>query len=157
MAVAVIAAVLTTINLGDITANRPQQVILDWDVEMPNEITIKAGKDATVPIKFYGSAEARDVNIIVTGADPKLGAIHEDVENPILPVGFSVDFAAKNVHMEEMPNKSLEERSIGTVPMKILVDSSTKPGQYLLAIHMVDKDGQGSDGQTIDYIYVNVE
>ena len=133
---------------------------LDWDVQIADQGVIKAksGQSFEVPIKFMGSTQDREIDIYITEADSRYGAIFADIHNPKFPEGISVELPVSQVNMQAMSDKiELSDREIGTIDLSVSIDENVKPGQYVFGIHMVDDDGKGSDGTTIDALYIEVE
>lgn len=157
--------VITAISVGfttsinsNVTAEVSSTVALDWDIQLPNEIRISPGESVIIPAKFYGSVENREIDIVIAQADPRFGGAATDLDNPKLPKGFSIDWPVNKMSMTAIPDAfEIADREIGTTNMILTIDENTEPGTYLLGIHMIDNDKRGSDGQTIDYIYVYVE
>lgn len=142
----------------EVTAKVATTQNLDWQLQIPNEITMSPGESKTIPAKFFGSTEDRDIKVIITEADLRFGGVNSDLDNPQLPDGFTIDWPIDRVSMKANPNAiEVLDREIGTTNMVLSIDKSTMPGTYLLGIHMIDDDKKGSDGQTIDYLYVTVE
>lgn len=168
IAVAVIATVsiLSVAGHGvvnsDVQANATvdNTVALDWDVQVGEQgvVKIRPGQSLNVPITFMGSTQDREVDVYITEADPRFGAGFADVNNPRFPNGISVELSVSKINMQAMPDKiELSDREIGVFGLSISVDENVKPGQYVFGIHMVDDDGKGSDGTTIDALYIEVE
>jgi hypothetical protein len=155
--VAIVAiSLIVTGSFQNVLAGEQKNHTLDFNLYVDNEIHAKRGDKLTIPVTFYGSTKTRDVDVVVTGADLKIGAIHEDTTNPKLPTGFSIELPVKHINIQAMDEKSAREKQLGTVDMKVNVDNAVEPGTYLFAIHMLDNDPT-SGGDNIRYFYVYVE
>ena len=135
-------------------------VRLDWDVQIADQgvIKIRPGQSLEVPITFMGSTQEREIDIYITEADSRYGAIFADIHDPQFPEGISIELPVSKINMQAMPDKiEISDREIGSLDLSIAIDENVKPGQYVFGIHMVDDDGKGYDGTTIDALYIEVE
>lgn len=156
VAIVTIAALVVTLSTQEIQAKTLAPHVLDFSAKVQDHIYAKAGETLNVPVEIFGSTTPRNVDVVVTESDWKHGAEFENTTNPKLPEGFAINLPIRHISMSAM-NETQHEKPLMTVNITIGIDKTVLPGVYPFAIHMIDVNSHGSEGQHIRYFYIHIQ
>ncbi|MDE1767439.1 MAG: hypothetical protein KGI27_14375 [Thaumarchaeota archaeon] len=154
--IAVVSLILFFIATPQTLANKPTGDFMDFSANVPFHINATSGETLTVPVDIYSSTTPRNVDIVVTQADSKLGVGNVDPNHPQLPQGFTITLPMKNISMQSMDEKT-HEKPLMTMNMTISIDKTVKSGTYGFAINMMSNSTQGLADDHARAFYVDVQ
>ena len=80
--IAIVFISMLAFTLHTTAAKQSTGDIMDFSANLPFQINAEPGKTVMVPVDIYGSTTARNVNVVVTQADPKSGLAGVDTAHP---------------------------------------------------------------------------
>ena len=154
--VIIAASLLAYTSLQQVFAKKSSGDFMDFSADVPFQIQATPGTISTVPVTIYGSTTARNVDVVITQADPKLGLGSADTAHPQLPPGFIIALPVTHIQMQAM-SEVAHQKPLMTTNMTMSIANTVKPGVYGFAINMISTSSDGLPDDHASAFYVNVQ